>query len=528
MVSTFSVVLAALLSFTCPLVLAKPTPPVDYAAKCTALPTTLKLANTSIVGATYITASTNVSTPGSCVSVAPISSAPLCRLQFITNTSSSSSFYAEAWLPDVWFGRFLGTGNAQLGGCVDYTVMNDGLTNHFAIIGTNNGHDGPTGRPFLNNPEVVIDFAWRAVHLEAVLGKQIVQSYYGRAPVKSYFQGCSTGGRQGMQSALKFPADFDGIVAGAPATDWNNLQGWAGMLSHYAGAPIGASSPSFLSTADWALVSAEGLKQCDALDGLVDGIISDPMDCKFRTEALLCAGAKTTTCLTAAQVQTVKNVYAPLVDEKGKLLYPGYDIGAEADALAPLVIGGTSFFSFAADWQRYAILNVTDYDFTNFSVADVKRFDQINPGGIATFSGDMSAFRKRGGKLLTFHGRRDPLIASSNSARFYDLVAKTLKTPSIDDFYRYFPIPGMGHCTRGITGLPTAFGQGALVGTNRVNNTSHNVLLALVDWVEKGKAPDTLTGTSLTDLAVQRTYCRYPQKSVWNAKKAVWECEECD
>ncbi|KAF7296948.1 Carboxylic ester hydrolase [Mycena indigotica] len=494
-------------------------------SRCAALQTTLKLANTQILNVTYIPGPTTVSTPGSCVSSAAVNNAPLCRVQFVTNTTSTSALHGEAWLPDVWYGRFLGLGNAQVGGCVDYTNLDYATSLHFAVISTDNGHDGLTGLPFLNHPEVINDFGFRSVHTEAILGKQIVQKYYSRAPAKSYYMGCSTGGRQGIQEALKYPNDFDGIVAGSPATDWNNLLGWAGMVSKAVGAPAGAASPSFLTTADWALVTAEALKQCDGLDGLVDGIINEPNDCKFDPTPLLCAGDKTATCLTAAQVTAVKNVFSPLRDSNGALMYPQYDIGAQADGLYSLILGG-NFFSFTADWTRYAVKNVTSFDFTNYSLADIKQSIQINPGSTATWNGDLSAFRRRGGKLLTFHGRRDPLIPSSNSKRMYDMIAKTLKTPSLDDFYRLFLIPGMGHCTRGIDGGPTAFGQGQFPGTNRVNDTQHNILLALVDWVEKGKAPNTITGTSLTDLTMQKVHCRYPiEKSVWDGSQ--WVCKKC-
>lgn len=166
--------------------------------------------------------------------------------------------------------------------------MDYGNTLHFATIGSDNGHEGPSGAPFLNQPEVINDFAFRAIRVEAVLGKQIVNAYYHRAHDKSYYLGCSTGGRQGLQAALLYPDDFDGIVSGAPATDFNRLVGWSGMVSRYIGAPNPNTSQSFIPAALWPVVSAEILKQCDHLDGLTDGIISEPDECIFNPNPLLC------------------------------------------------------------------------------------------------------------------------------------------------------------------------------------------------------------------------------------------------
>ncbi|KAJ7249408.1 tannase and feruloyl esterase [Mycena rebaudengoi] len=387
-------------------------------AKCLALKQSLRLENTTILDVAYIAAPTTVSTPGSCQSSAPVTSAPLCRVEFVINTTSTSAVHAEAWLPDTWFGRFLATGNGGFGGCIDYPALDYGASLHFATFGTDNGHDGQTGLPFLNHPEVINDFTFRA---------DPRRGSYREADGPS-------GGRQGTQAALKFPEDFDGILAGAPATDANHLLGWMGLLTHY----IGATNKFFGS----AIFLTEWLT----------GIITEPDICNFRPETLLDPSSS-----------VEEYLLAPVVDGS-KLIYPRYSPGAEADPLGGVLFGG-SFSSLTADWERYVILNVTDHDFTNFG-------------------GELSAFRNRGGKFLTYHGHRDPLISSTNSKRVYDLISKTLKLPTLDDFYRLFFIPGMGHCVGGLG--PTSFGQ---AGPSAVNASSHNILLALVDWVEGGAAP---------------------------------------
>ncbi|KAJ7090541.1 tannase and feruloyl esterase [Mycena epipterygia] len=494
------------------------------AAKCLALQDRLHLENTTILNITHVAAPTNVATPGLCQSSAPVTSAPLCRVQFVINTTSTSAVHAEAWLPDTFFGRFLGLGNGGVGGCIDYIGLDYGAGLHFAAVGSDNGHDGNSGMAFLDHPEVINDFAFRAVHVEAVIGKQILETYYSTPPSKSYYLGCSTGGRQGTQAALKFPDDFDGILGGSPATDWNHLMGWSGLLSHFVGARSATSgvdtSPKFLTPAAWAIVSAEILRQCDGLDGVMDGIITEPDECVFRPETIQCTANQTTNCLTATQVQTVTNVFTPIFGMQGQLLYPRYTPGAEADPIQAALLGG-EFFSFTADWERFAVLNVTTHDFTNFSLADIALFDEINAGGIATFDGDMSAFRNRGGKFLTYHGRRDPLISSTNSKRVYDLISTTMSLPSLDDFYRLFLIPGMGHCSGGLG--PTAFGQGTFAGSNIINDTSHNILLALVDWVEHGVAPPTIIGSGANN--THRTFCRYPMVSVFDGEELVCQSQ---
>ncbi|KAG6853873.1 hypothetical protein C0991_000480 [Blastosporella zonata] len=406
---------------------------------CKALETQLHLENTTILSAARVSAGTNVSARGSCEVYASVVSTPICRVEFVINTTSTSAVYAEAWLPDTWYGRVLSVGNGGLAGCVYYINLDYGASLHFATVSSNNGHDGTDGKPFFNNPEVINDFAFRAIHVQTVIGKQIAEAYYGQPHHRSYYLGCSTGGRQGTQAALKYPEDFDGIVAGAPATDWNHLLGWSAMLARYIGMPHASTSPSFISPALWNVIAAEILKQCDALDGVEDGIITEPDACEFRPEAILCAGGTTEGCL-----------------------------------LVP------------------------------------------NPGGISTFSGNLSKFRDRGGKFLTYHGRRDELIPSGNSKRMYNMISKTLGMPSLDTFYRLFLVPGMNHC---ITGPGAGnFGQRGVV-SNVVNASTHNVLLAVVDWVETGVPPDTVVGTA--DDGTQREHCRYPQRSVWNGEAFV-------
>ncbi|KAJ7112953.1 tannase and feruloyl esterase [Mycena epipterygia] len=478
--------------------------------KCLSLKTGLNLENTTILDASYHPTASRIPTLGTCQSRAT-TTAPLCRVQFYTNTSDTSVIHAEGWLPDEWYGRFMGLGNRGLGGCISYEELDYGSSLNFAAFASNNGHDGDSAKPFLHSPEVLNDFAFRSIHVEAVIGKQIVEAYYGRPHDKAYYVGCSTGGRQGTQNALKFPEDFDGIIAGAPAIDFNHLVHWTGMLSRHLGAPNAASSPSYIPLDSWKFIAEEVMRQCDGIDGVLDRIIIEPDACDFRPEALLCGGEKTSgkSCLTRPQVEALNKIYSPLYGLDGELLYPRYDPGAESSPLIPFTFSG-NFPPYTEEWLKYVVLNVTEYDIGDYGLKEGVLLDTVNAGGVSTFNGDFSAFRDRGGKFLSYHGRADPVIPSGISKRLYNLISRTLAMPSLDSFYRLFLVPGMDHCTDG----GGAFKFGQLPGRESLNSSSHNIILAMVDWVENGVAPETLVGTSAKGST--RVHCRYPASSVWN------------
>ncbi|KAJ7857316.1 tannase and feruloyl esterase [Mycena olivaceomarginata] len=453
--------------------------PGEHRTACLALRSSLNLENTTIIDVSYVPAGSKVTTLGTCAKTAHVS-APLCRVQFFTNTTTTSVVHGEAWLPDEWYGRFLGLGNGGLGGCIAYSGLDHGSSLHFATVGSNNGHDGLGGRGFPGAPGVV--------------GKQIVDAYYGRPHSKSYYMGCSTGGRQGTQAALKFPADFDGILAGAPATDFNHLVHWTNMLAQYIGAPASESSPAFIPLRLWKTVEAEVMRQCDGIDGVLDGIITS------QTHAI--------------SIEALRKIYSPLYGIDNQLLYPRFDPGAIA---MPRDLFSGDIPERSKDWLHYAVLNDTDFDFREYGLEHAVLMDEINPGGVATFEGDLSAFRDRGGKSSP---TTDASTPASNSKRVYDLISRTLDMPSLDVFYRLFLIPGMGHCAFG----PGATRFGQYADSNAVNASSHNILLALVDWVEGGEAaaPDTIIGTA--EDGATRVHCRYPQRSVWDADAGRFGC----
>ena len=217
---------------------------------------------------------------------------------------------------------------------IDYTNLEYGSSLGFASVASNNGHDGNSGLAFANNSEVLADFTSRAIHVETIVGKELIAAYYERSPKRSYYMGCSTGGRQGVYAALHYPADFDGILAGAPATNYNHLLGWSGMITRYLGAPHGDESANFIPAHLWDLVSEEILRQCDGLDGVTDGIITEPDACEFVPETLLCEGRSIDKCLSKTQVEVLRKIYSPLYDLNGNLLFPRFDPGAESSTFS--------------------------------------------------------------------------------------------------------------------------------------------------------------------------------------------------
>ena len=242
---------------------------------------------------------------------------------------------------------------------IDYFNIDYGTSLHFATIGSDNGHDGNTALPFFNHPEVINDFAYRAIHVEAIIGKAIVEAYYSDTPSKSYFLGCSSGGRQAFQSALLYPDDFDGIVGGAPAVDWNHLVGWGELLGKSVGATDPELPPSFIPGSLWLAISQEILNQCDDLDGLVDGIISEPDECDFNPVALVCAEGSTEGCLMQPQIDALNKIYNPVYGTRGQLLFPRYDPGAEGALESWALFNGSS--SPYIDASSFAFLSLSIY-----------------------------------------------------------------------------------------------------------------------------------------------------------------------
>jgi hypothetical protein len=421
----------------------------------------------------------------------------------------------EVNLPTPWNGRLYMIGN---GGHAGEALDNPGrvaqrrqaLENGFAMAQTNTGHyasQEPSATFVLSNPQKAVDYAHRAVHLTAVTAKEIARRYYAQPVSKAYWNSCSNGGRQGLIEAQRYPEDFDGIVANAP---WVDQTGFTiGAIWNQQ-----AFAETHVSADKLALVANRALAQCDAVDGLSDGLIDDPRQCSFnvaRDVPSCAAGSETSAaCLTPAEAATVQKVYdGP--QSGGKRIFPGFMVGSEAvlprpggasgsgwlGLIAPGEAGGSSAdFGLAQGTMRYLVFDPprADWDFKTFDFGrDPSLLDRWGKLANATDT-DLRAFRARGGKLLITYGWADAILQPLMGVDYYE---KAVAANGRDgtDFMRLFMIPGMAHCGGG------------------VGPDQHDAVTAVVDWVEKGTAPDSLIASKIVNGAVTRSrpLCPYPQ-----------------
>ncbi|KAI1335067.1 tannase and feruloyl esterase [Xylariaceae sp. FL0016] len=505
---------------------------------CAGLVDQLAIANTTIVSTVYYPNGGNVSyadtVDASCLddSISWITvAADMCRVQLNVATSSRSGFMMEMFLPRNWTGRFLSTGNGGINGCIDYAKMGYATSLGFASTGTNNGHQGFNLTTALNNSDVVTDFSWRSLYTSSVVGKQITKDFYGASHNKSYYLGCSTGGRQGFQMAEQYPDAFDGIVAGSPAFNFDNLTSWSGAFH---GKIAEAGTDGYPPESTWSALDDALLSQCDGLDGAVDGIIEDPMLCQFRPEALICASNTTnsSTCITGKQAETARSIFEPVYGVDGSFVYPRLQPGPGLLASTYSTYASAQFL-YTDHWFKYVITQNPNLNTSIISPELMAQAWNMNPANINVWSGDLTAFADRGAKLLTYHGQQDPIISSEISNRYYDHASRTMNKPSaeLDPFYRFFRISGMEHCSGG-PGATFIGNEGDAVASL---DPSENVLMAMVQWVEEGVAPETITGTAYVNQTkslgedFKRVHCRYPLRNRYTGTgdgkdTDGWEC----
>ncbi|KAH8705459.1 Tannase/feruloyl esterase [Talaromyces proteolyticus] len=507
----------------------------DFQAKCLSLKPRQYIRNSTRTVLEYVPGGTNLTFPdnvASCSRPNQVVASDICRLALSIPTSHRSSITFEAWLPRDWTGRFLGTGNGGIDGCIKYEDLAYGSSQGFATVGSNNGHNGTTAIAMLNNLDVTTDFAWRSLHKMVTSGKKLTKAFYQKSPTKSYYMGCSLGGRQGIKAAEIFPHDFDGIVAGSPAVDFNNLVSWRASFFPITGS---VNSSNFITADTWdTLIHNEVLNQCDGLDGVLDGIIEDPTICSFRPEAMACSGpTNTTDCLTPTQVEIVKRVFSPFLREDGELIYPAMQPGSEIYAAEKLYAGAP--FSYSDDWFKYVVYSNPNWNASTFNLKDTAAAEALNPGDIQTWPSSLATFQSIGGKMISFHGQQDNQITSFNTPRFYDHLLRGMRatTSELDEFFRFFRISGMYHCNSG----PGAWvlGQGGGASAKGIPFVpQNNVLAALVAWVENGTAPETITGTKFKNddptqgISLQRSHCKYPLRNTYlggnSSRPESWAC----
>lgn len=417
-----------------------------------------------------------------------------CRVVFAMRPTKDSDIKAELWLPaSGWNGKFMAIGNGGWAGTIPYGAMLDPLVRGYATASTDTGHDTttPGGSFALGHPEKLTDFGYRAVHETTLKAKAIIAAYFGGAPKLAYWNGCSSGGREGLKEAQRFPADFDGIVAGAPANYWTHLgaqQVWIAQAVH-------KDEASYIPPNKYPLIHNAVLQACDARDGVKDGVLENPTRCKFDPKVLECKGADGPTCLTTPQVEAARKIYSSVVNPRTKeQIYPGLMPGGELNWAG---LAGPEALTIAVDHFKYVVFKNTNWDYKTLNYdGDVALADQTDDGTINAIDPNLKPFFAHGGKLLQYHGWADQLISPLNSVNYYESVRKALGVASqVSDSYRLFMIPGMAHC-RGGEGL-----------------NSFDSVSVLEQWVEKGKAPDQIVASRVRDGNTDRTppLCPYPQ-----------------
>ena len=288
-----------------------------------------------------------------------------CRVAAVLKPSEDSEIGIEVWLPAAqWNGKFQMVGNGGWGGRLNYGLMRYALNAGYATAATDTGHKGEDGRFALGHPAKLVDFAYRAVHETAVVSKAIIAAFYGTLPQYSYFDGCSTGGRQGLMAAQRYPDDFDGIIAGAPAINLTRLSAWRLAVE----ANILRGAASIVPQAKLRLVTRASLKTCDALDGVTDDFLSDPRQCRFDPSTLLCPGAEAAACLTPSQVAAVKSGYAPATSKTGDVIFPGLVPGYEFQWTMLMGQNTEPGGSNNVDLFKYAVYQDPNWDWRTFDI----------------------------------------------------------------------------------------------------------------------------------------------------------------
>lgn len=447
-----------------------------------------------------------------------------CRIAVDATPSSDSDIKIEVWLPaSGWNGKFQGQGNGGFAGSIDYRSMGVALTQNYATASTDTGHAATAGGPSaawaLNHPEKITDFGYRAIHLMTQIAKSLATSYYGSGPQHSYFSACSNGGRQALMEAQRYPEDYDGIIAGAPANYWTHLLA-GGIWNTQA---LALDPASYISARKLPALAAAVNDSCDKLDGVADGILNDPRQCHFDPNVLLCKDAEADSCLTAPQITALKKIYEGSHDSHGKLIYPGYLPGAEVggNGWAGWITGATNphnslGFEFGVGFFADMVYGKEDWDILHANLDDAtSAADQKLAAVLNATSADLAAFKARGGKLIIYHGWNDPAISALNTINYYNSVIAKMGQQNADSFVRVFMIPGMQHCGGG----PGADNFGATVSA-APTDAQHSLELSLEQWVEKGAAPSTVISTKFTQgtrtPAMTRPLCAYPQSAKYN------------
>lgn len=483
--------------------------PCLEAASCHSL-VSLSLPNTHIQFAAE-TAATSMLGPGEFVVKTP----DFCRVGGLITPASDSDIHFEVWLPLAgWNGKFRAVGNGGFAGSINYAEMATVIGDGYATASTDTGHraDGLDSGWALGHPEKIVDFGYRAVHEMTVKAKQVIEAFYGTAPGRSYFAACSNGGRQALMEAQRFPEDYDGILAGAPAYWWTHL-----LISSFynAGKPMLENRAFYIPKEKIPALANAVNAACDTNDGVKDGIVSDPTACHFDASVLLCKGPETDACFTPLEANSLDRIYRGARNGQSVVVFPGLEPGGEDGPGGwQAWITGPDFgqalgLYFSLGFQQNMVFSDPGWNYkkSNMATALETADEKLAPVLNAT-DANLKPFQARGGKLIVYHGWSDAAIPPLNAVSYYENVTKTMGAATTDSFMRLYLVPGMQHCGGGPG--PDYFGE-----------PQPNMFGALVDWVEQGKAPNAIITTKHANadgVETTRPICVYPERALYDGK----------
>ena len=480
-VRAFLSVGAALVFFTAP----------AYAATCESL-SSAKLANGTVTMAQSVAAGafTAPAGRGGRGGANPFADLPaFCRVAATLTPTKESEIKIEVWLPmSGWNGKLQAVGNGAWNGNIDINAIAAALRRGYAATSTDTGHEGGAG-PWMQNPEKLADWAYRSVHETAVAAKAVINAFYGEAPKFSYFTGCSAGGRQAMVLAQRYPADFNGVVAGSPGLDWTSRAVSAVRVQQAFEKDPAGKVPA----AKFPAINAAVMDKCDGLDGVKDGVLENPKACTFDPAVLACKGTPDNSCLTPAEITTVKAIYASPANPKTKRAIAGLAPGSES-SWTDLGWSGPAR-STGLELMRF-VTNNPQWSLAQFNFDSDVVLAEDKAGMMNALDTNLKPFFDRGGKIISYHGWNDPQISPLNATQYYDRVVSAMGgRDRVAGSYRLFMVPGMAHCGGG-TGTST-----------------FDMVAALEQWVENKKAPESIPASRAEGGKVVRTrpLCAYPQ-----------------
>lgn len=458
----------------------------------------LALPNAKVTAAQQVSAGAFIP-PGPAAAVPPIFTKlpTFCRVAATLTPSSDSDIKIEVWMPaSGWNGKFQAVGNGGWNGNIPYGTLANAVLSGYATAATDTGHVGNTASFALGHPEKLTDFGYRAVHEMTVKAKSIIDAFYGSMPTLSIFNGCSQGGRQGVTEAARYPADFDGIIAGAPAVNFVHLHAGRVALNR----SVNTTPASAIPASKYPVIHQAVLSACDANDGVADGVLENPGACSFDPKVLQCSAHDNAACLTASQVESAKNMYAGAKHPATKqLVVPGLAPGAE---LGWNVLGSTQPLSLAVDTYKYVFMKDSKWDMSRFNAGvDLDVALASDPDdALGSTNADLRPFFARGGKLLMYHGWSDPQVTPYNTINFFHKVLATQGGAGLGTSMQLYMVPGMNHCAGG-------------PGTGVFDKVG-----ALEEWIRTGSAPARIEAAHYTNGVVDRTrpLCPLGQVARWN------------